>query len=229
MVFSGEYFGEEAGLKKVVPPMPPLETSFKQTLSCLLTIQELRDLFTVLEPCYLFRAGIPSKNHFPVDVEFFLKKYQEWTEPYFNKQSEIPAVGTAAFFLTKDISNLLLVDYGEKALLVPRKPVILLREQKIDFSREESKVHLKTSGKDTFNWGIEISFPSLYRDQECQEKKTRKEENGICFIEAQRWIRAYTQPVTILNEGKKIHTTLKIGKKALEAGFFEGLPFKLLT
>lgn len=177
---------------------------------------ELADLFARLEPFSIFPlTGIVSKEQIPTSKDFFLSQYASWIEGL--KQGIVPSdadlrkVLACAFSESED--SFWLQDLGQNRYLVKiSEPVIQVQAHYFIYS--EGEFHSMSMGSGSIFWGLQFSFPQVYQDPKTLELLEPKQSpNKERFQRIREWVRDQTRPTPFSIDGKKVNSTIRIGKK----------------
>lgn len=106
---------------------------------------------------------------------------------------------------------------GEKFLVKPLKPILQLQLHRFMLSDVDEKIHPLVQGPGSISWGIQFSFPQLFQDPKTEEiaKVPRDFVNSQLYWKLSRWLRSHTLPTQFLYKGKKIVSSLRLGKHCL--------------
>ena len=110
----------------------------------------------------------------------------------------------------------------EGYLIKLKKPVVQMQLHQFLFSSLDEKIHPMVLSQTSIPWGLQFSYPQIFQYPKPVDGKTfvrtrLKEEfpNTALFHEFVKWFRLHTVPVTFLKEGKKIATSLRLGKECM--------------
>lgn len=192
----------------------PFQPTFSRQMhrSMLLHPEELRSLCEDEELCSFFYLGKAlDRKEIEINKETFLAIYAEEFHNFFLGKS-IPNFTCLALFLEKE--HFLFLETEKRVIVRPKLPVIQISFANFFLEKKESKIQEKAFGTDNIFWGIKFSFFQLYMDAEQKVHSALTElPSGKIFRNILSWSRSNTRPVAFLYQGKKVLTTLRIGKK----------------
>ena len=215
--------------------MIPLELKSKENLSpikiskfieinVLLDKKELSALFEHLRDFVLLQtAKVVNSTNFQITKDQFISHYDE----YIKAISEISSTdeGESKDATAKNLTLAMSEGFSEvraaevqkdKYLLRPIKPIIQIRPHSFHFIKETEKFHSMVMGEDKAYFGLQFSYPQIFQDQNTHEVihtlKTN-DPNTELFKKIRLWIRHNTKPTPFLFNGKKIVSTIRIGKE----------------
>lgn len=198
--------------------MKPLQATKWISIQALLEVEELISLFS-LSPFKIIQTGrvVPMQKK-EIPHPLFFEIYKSYIDAL--KVGEVNMTQTIretfSCCLTKDDSSISEQVLQNNVIARATLPVVQLQVSSFHLSKEPLKIFPQVFGKDTISWGLYISFPQLYQDQETGEpKNSRTTSNGELFHLFQKWTRENTLPTTFLIDDKKLATPLRLGKKCL--------------
>lgn len=184
----------------------------------LLDVEEMRDLFRLIYPAQLY--NVSEICAFPcISEETFLKTYEQYIEGL-KEGSMIPLKEVRTLF-SAAVSQTPHVFYAypikpEAYLLKFLKPAVQMQLHHFLLSPIDGKVHPLVLSPDSVSWGIQFSYPQIFQDPKTHHFSKVGEDfpNTTLFSKMARFFRSHSHPVTFLWEGKKLSTSLRLGKKA---------------
>ena len=106
---------------------------------------------------------------------------------------------------------------GSKVLVRPCKPVLQLHLFHFTLSHDRKECIQMAHGKGAIPWGIELVFPTRYRDpQTVKDYDVLKEEqfvNRNLCKKLQKWVRKNTMPTPLVIDGMRKNETFRMGKE----------------
>lgn len=197
----------------------PLEYSISKWLSveCLISLKELRGLFTAIGPFYLFRnAGVVSLDEAILSFEGLEKEYAAYLDGL--KHAEGPSISSLA--MTKDVQSVYALKVRENGYLIKaRYPVIQVKEHKFLLTHD-GRYQSKGFGEGSVRFGFAFSFPQVFIDPDDRSiqntLKGEKYANASLFKALEKWKRDYTRPTPIWNGLVKENATFRIGREFLK-------------
>lgn len=191
-------------------------------LKCPLLIDanEMEALFHALGPFYIFEINrILKADEGALNKEDFLKGYHSYVTAL--QQGQLPeeslfrSLFSCVFTNTPEALYAVNVSPGQHLVRISA-PVVQLQYHTVDYSAADGKFHSLTYGTDSIIWGIQFSYPQLYKDNRTQEIKqvinNAEFSNSKLFQSIQQWVRHHTEPTPFLVEGKKINVPVRLGK-----------------
>jgi hypothetical protein len=176
-----------------------------------------------LGPLFIFQVGgaLPTGDHF-LTKEQFIEGYREYIEPLKNgalpKETEYRKLFGSVW--TTSLDHLFAISVGDnKQLLRIYKPVIQLQSHSMSYSSYDSKFHPMVFGDESILWGIQFSYPQLFKDPVTKSIIKVEEDiefpNTSIFHHLQKWVRHHTMATPFLVEGRQINVPVRIGKECL--------------
>ncbi len=188
----------------------------------LLDISEMAAFFEGLSPTFLFNLSAPATSAHPTPHEKFLSNYSTYIEALKCGDSQLMKVTSRLFNLLltdrKESVYAIAIEGDERILLRQQLPALQLQAHSFRYSALDGKVHTQVYASDSISWGITFSFPQLFRDratEEILEYKQAHFPSRELFKKVAAWIRSNTLPVRFFVDGKRVTSTMRIGKKAL--------------
>src|SRR3989344_302435 len=128
-----------------------------------LAVEEMRELLDALQPVELYNASHIGDGE-KTSTETFLEAYRRYYENFLEGRIVIdrPLFSLA---ISRDPDALVRREVKPKEFLWKVvRPVLQMRAH--FYSILEGKMHPMTLGKNNQSWGVQISFPLIYRDEE---------------------------------------------------------------
>ncbi len=200
----------------------PLQVSKWVKIPVLLDDSEMETMLSEVEKkvgpfSFYFVQGVCSEEQMAlISTAQFCTCYATYIS--YLKEEKIPCVeelkGMLSPILTQDPEAVYKMVVGTHRFLVKAsRPVIQFQPNNIRYSPEEGVFRTQVYSKDTFTWGVMISYPFLFQDNKTHElTSTHSFPNTPIFHEIQRWIRHFTRPTPFVVGGKKIHAPIRLGK-----------------
>lgn len=206
---------------------PSVEISMQASkwLTCpaLLDGDEMQDLFNALGPFQIFMTScVTKREEGRLSHDEFLASYRSYIAIL--QKGELPDdisfrhIFSSVFTVTPDALYAVLVEENDQLIRVAQ-PVVQLQPHRMGYSTADGKFRSKTFGSDTITWGIQFSYPQLYKDNETQEILEvgidQHFPNTQLFRDVQRWVRYNTIPTPFQIDDKRINIPMRIGKQCL--------------
>jgi hypothetical protein len=194
------------------------------SIQTLLELEELKSLFSLSSFKIVPIGRVVSLEKKEISKTYFFEVYGNYLDRLKNGDPPITQEMREAFSscLTKDDFCIKEQKIQDKVILRPSLPVIQLQISSFHVSKETLKIFPQVFGQDTLSFGLYISFPQLYEDEEGEPQNSRNTPNGELFKQFQKWTREHTIPTCFLIEDTKVNTSLRLGKKCLS--FINTLP-----
>lgn len=172
---------------------------------------------------YQIDRVVPSSGGV-ISYQDFLENYQIYIQCL--KDGKIPEDGftrktfQAALSATSEAFYQISLQ-DDKRIIKARLPVIMLQDHQMHFSKIDGKFRSKVLTREGFSWGVQLSYPQLFQNPKTfgLEKITDSPAfpNTRLFSLLRKWIRYETMPTRfILEDGKKIVSPVRLGKKSME-------------
>jgi hypothetical protein len=185
----------------------------------LLSTGELSALFKGLDVIHLFRPfKVLSAADAYVSTDKFLQGYGSYVDEL--KRGELPSPResqealTVAMTANPEAFYALPVE-GERFILRQRFPVVMIRLHTFSFSEEEFKVKSMTHGKSNVTWGLQFSFPHLYKPAFQSDVFKSSEGEGALNFEIyrkiQRYLRSHSSPVPFVRGEREVNASIRLG------------------
>ncbi len=205
--------------KAEVNALPPLQASKWLDHAMLLDAQEMVELIEALGTFYMYSvSGVTEQGQEGISQEVFLNAYKEYVTALktgiLPDESRYRQLLSSAWTLFPD--HLRVIDVGGGRQLVRAiKPVVQVQLHRLDYSSHEGKFRSMTFGADQILWGVQFSFPQMYKDFATDEiiQSASLLPNYPLFSRLQRWVREHTVPTPFLVEERLINVSMRLGKR----------------
>jgi len=188
----------------------------------LLDTPELDDLLTTLSPLEIFLTSISEPQQAVLSKEAFLRAYDDYVSCL--KRGQLPEeanfrVPFSSIFTTSR-EEIYAIKVGEnKQLIRVSRPVIQLQAHRMHYSSDDGKFRPMVFGKDSILWGLQFSYPQIFKDNTTKEYYQVLEGerfiNTALFRLLQKWMRQNTIPTPFIAEGKVVNSPIRLGKMCL--------------
>lgn len=201
----------------------PMQASKWLTYPALIDTTEMQTLMNALPPFYIFLTScVTKRSKGYISQEEFLDTYNEYIttlqQGMLPDETQYRHFFSSIFTVTSEALYAVLVGNDEQLIRVAQ-PTVQLQPHRMGYSKADSKFRSKTFGADSITWGIQFSYPQLYKDNQTQEifevGISPEFPNTQLFRDVQRWIRHHTIPTPFLVEGQRINIPMRIGKNCL--------------
>ena len=202
----------------------PLEASKWLEIQALIDEVELADLFNSLPHFHLYFCGaVLQRDAGAIALDDFILSYKDYIETLRN--GTIPNISyyrkALSPAMTTDPDALYRVMVGEdKEIIRQARPVVQLQANTISYSQQDKKFHTMAFGTDNIAWGIQFSYPQLYRDPVTklveQVRETPAFPNTPLFHSLQKWMRKNTTPTPFIANGELTNSPIRLGKRCYE-------------
>lgn len=189
----------------------------------LLEVEEMKMLFDALGPFHLFLcSGVIEQGKEEVSQADFLRHYAAYIDSL--KEGRLPDPSSYrrwfSIILTGSAEAVYITPLeGNRGLVRIGKPIIQVQAHDITYSPVDGKFRSLVFGADSIPWGIQFSYPLLYRDEATmqieQTRQSAELPNTELFHILQRWMRAHTIPTTFEVEGVVQAVPIRIGRQCL--------------
>lgn len=190
-------------------------------IQVLLDSSEIRYLFQEMGNFYLVKVGcvVPKEKPLLSHEEFFriydhyIHQIQRGYEP---ELSSYQAAFSCA--LSTSLDSFYAMEVAKESILVkPSVPVVQSQAHSMGYSLVEEKVYPMMRGSDVIEWGLQLSFPTLYQGKkERNPRNTLTDEsfaNARLFQAIQKWMRVHTRPTPIMVRKSKMNLPVRIGNQ----------------
>lgn len=187
----------------------------------LLSLEEMEALLKDLGSFYIYMTScIVKKDNEGVTHHQFLEVYKNYVEALKNgvnpAEKEYRHLLSTVFTYQPDHLYAVPVSENESVVRV-LKPVVQLQPHRLDYSKADGKFRSMSYGMDSISWGVQFSYPQLYKDLSTQEIENVKESsefpNTELFHKLQYWVRHHTVPTPFIVEEKQINSPVRLGKE----------------
>ncbi|MDE3055661.1 MAG: hypothetical protein KGI80_03080 [Verrucomicrobiota bacterium] len=174
--------------------------------------KELQELFASLPDALLYRLTGFSDGS-PIPHARFLEQWEAWIsalqEGKVPSQEALQTLLTAV--MTPDSEDLWLQEVpGRGYLLRVKKPLLHLQTHFFTYSSLDHSFHSMSWGSESIFWGLQFSWPQVYQDPKTGEL-CEVGPNPL-FECVRQWIRDVSRPTPFLVEGKKLVSTIRLGR-----------------
>lgn len=176
-------------------------------------VEGLETLFERLEPFEIFPlTGIVNGE--PIAKELFLKTYREWVEGL--KGGKVPDDRELRKMLaavwTEDPESLWLQEIPGKGYLIKVcKAALHVQAHWFRYSPIDGVFRPMSMGEGSIFWGLQFSFPQIYRDGKTMEFQEVRENRLV--KQMRLWLREKTRATPFLVEGKRVNVPIRLGKE----------------
>lgn len=200
-----------------------MEASKWLSTPALIDVEEMNNLLQTLDPFSIYLTGIVlPRETGEVNKKEFLECYEGYIEAL--KKGIIPQEKdyrpwfSSIFSVTNESVYEVLLDQN-RHIIRPDNPVIQLQSHQLSYSSLDGKFRSMVFGTESLLWGIQFSYPQLFRDPESKEVKKVDESplfpNTNLFRRLQKWMRIYTIPTPFIVNNNITHVPIRIGKNCL--------------
>lgn len=187
----------------------------------LLDPEEMRALFAELQNFYIFAVSEPVQaEEMQISQEEFLLLYQRYIAGIQMGNPLEDRLFRRAFssIWTVDSSFLYAISLpSEKYLVKSLRPVLQLQPHRFIVSSVDEKIHPLVLGAESISWGIQFSYPQLCQIPKSNEivQVSREFPNSQLYWFLSRWLRKHTLPTPFLFQGKRLFSSLRLGKRCV--------------
>lgn len=196
-----------------------LEASKWLSVCVLLDIEEMEKLLESLDPHIFLTGMVLPKGKSAISKHEFLEHYQYYIEAL--KAGTMPAEKnyrpwfSSVFTSTYDSVYEIIIE-DERHILRADYPVVQLQSHLLGYSFIDGKFRSMVFGTESILWGIQFSYPQLFRNPVSQSVEKVDESpsfpNTKLFRLLQKWIRENTIPTPFRVEGKLTNVPIRLGK-----------------
>lgn len=210
--------------QRTVSNQTPLEASKWLKIQLLVDADEMKDLLHELGDDFeiFLTSGVMDSSEGLLSREDFLKTYRSYVSDLIAGKLPDESLYRSCFssVFTKDREALYALPVGENQHLIRvQKPVLQLQLHRMAYSPEDGNFHTMVFGKDSIAWGIQFSYPQLYRDHETKqvEKVVASSDfpNTFLFRSLQQWVRKATIPTPFMIQDRLTNVPVRLGKNCL--------------
>lgn len=199
----------------------PIEASKWLSSQVLIDADEMQELFNALNPFYIYLTSqITKKDGGRVSQAEFLDCYRTYIADL--QHGKLPDEAlfrhlfSSAFTVAPDALCVVLIG-DDQQMIRNVQPVVQLQSHRMDYSSADGKFRSMTFGTDSIMWGIQFSYPQLFRNPATKQVEevddTESFPNTRLFRTLQRWVRHNTTPTPFLVEGQRINVPMRLGKQ----------------
>lgn len=207
-----------------VQDQTPLEASKWLKLQLLVETAEMRELLETLAPYYHYgTTGVVPVGSGEIEKEEFLKQYATYIGLL--KKGEVPEDHLFRTYfssvLTKYREALYALPVAENNQIIRvAEPVVQLQAHRMHYSPLDGKFHIGVFGSESISWGLQISYPQLFRDPVSKKVEPVNDgerfPNTPLFKAIQKWVRQATIPTPFVINGQKMVVPVRLGKQCVE-------------
>ena len=192
-------------------------------IQCLLSSEELRELFTLLgELLLIYNHSPASLKEAILSAEDLFYFYEEYITAVKQEQgiNFKPFGKKFSFLMTQDRDAIFAAPIEEDRYLIhSTRPIIQCQHHQFFVSGLDGEYHSMVLSPESISWGLQFSYPQLYQDPvtlEIQKVMDRVSfPNTEIFHKLQRFIREKTLPTGFEFMGQKKYVPFRIGKECL--------------
>lgn len=185
----------------------------------LLEKEEMELFLEMLEPFAFYNlSSVIKKGEGIVNPSDFLANYALYIDTL--RSGKIPDPSLHRFYfslgLSKDPLSVKRIELSEgRERLKAAGPLLQLEPHFAHYDALSKKIFAQTKGSGVFTWGLQLSFPQLYRAEGTEkiQKVSKNSPNAEILPLVRQFLRLHTQAATFFIAGQKITSTLRIGKK----------------
>ena len=188
----------------------PLNQKISYEASKWLKVQALLDkeeFASLIKEANAFLYGMEG------EADKAIEQYGSYVEAL--KKGEIPKHAPLAWYWTKTLDALYLLDTGHGLQVRVQKPVVQISHHQMNYTPEDNSFRSNLYGPDTIFWGLQFSFPQLFEDPSTKEALKVQDKqlfpNVELFKFLQKWLRQHTIPTPF----ETVNAPQRIGKLAL--------------
>lgn len=204
-------------------PRPPMEVSKWLKSPVLLDAEEMQALLKELAGIHFyFTQSVTPFGKGEIPSHDFLEVYKNYISEL--KEGRLPEETNYRLYfsaaLTAASDSLYAIRVGEESQLIRvAKPVIQLQSHHIARSPVDGKFHAMTFGTNSISWGIQFSYPQLFRDPDTLQilnvDDSHNFPNTLLFRTLQHWVRHNTVPTPLQIGEEKITLPIRLGKNCV--------------
>jgi len=194
-----------------------MEVSRWLSLQVWLSLDEMRVLFEQVLPCRgVYSGRVLNPESTSCSVEMFLNTYSDYLEAQKVRGDITNFRQHLAVSWTRDDTSFEELYLREDAVILkPLKPVIQTQVHSFTLSEEGGKVHSMVLGPTALYWGVQFSYPQLFHSDKGPVSVFKEAEsfpNTGLYRTLQKEIRKISSPVAFNFAGKKIQSSLRLGR-----------------
>lgn len=188
-------------------------------IEVLLDPNEMQELFKALGNFSIYNVSeVVSAKSMEISKEAFIQDYKSYIAQLKAGNQSISAYPSFSAVLTNTEKVFYAMPIKDDAYLVrPLKPVIQLRMHHFSYSNADHSFHSMTFGKETVSWGLQFSYPQIYKHSEdedfCEVLKEDSFPNSSLFKIIIKWMRKNSMPTPFTIDNRRVNTTFRLGKQ----------------
>ncbi|MGA8164544.1 MAG: hypothetical protein WB791_05895 [Waddliaceae bacterium] len=190
-------------------------------IQVLLNEEEMESLFSALGNFGIYLTGTITKTSAgSLERQEFVDAYRRYVHTL--KEGNLPDDShyrtpfSSALSTATDHFFVIPVNEEEQLLRVC-KPVVQLQLHRMGYSLYDGKFRPMIFGRECIDWGLQFSYPQLYRDPDThQVEKVEagdKFPNTELFHTFRRWCRQHSVPTPFVVNGERVNTPMRLGKQ----------------
>lgn len=181
----------------------------------LLDAAEMEALVTAIKPFEFYNVStIAPLEELNITHEVFLKAYQNYISDL--KNGKIPEPDRKIFSAVATVNSdaLYAKEIGPGRWMAKLcTPVVQLQHHRFFASKADHKIHPMVMSPDSICWGVQFAFPQIFFDGTGGSySKTTQFPNNELFSKIVKWLRAESVPTTLIWDGQKVATPIRLGK-----------------
>lgn len=185
---------------------------------------EFKELIDLLLPFYMVKTdSVLAAEEGLFNKEDFLKAYEHYFTAVTSNQplndDEVRFFFQCVWTISLDTLYRIKLS-EEKHIIKLSMPSIMVQHHRLHYSKDDKTFRSMVFGKDTFPFGLQLSYPQLYQDpKSCNLEKVLLSDkfiNSKLFTKARQWFRDKTRPMSVLLENKKVTIPVRISKSSSE-------------
>ncbi len=191
-------------------------------IEVLLDPDEIQELFKALGRFSIYNVSeVVSAQSMEISKEAFIRDYESYVAQLQEGKQSVTSYASFSAVLTHTDQVLYALPIKENAyLLRPIKPVIQLRMHHFSYSIEDHAFHSMILGKGTVSWGLQFSYPQIYKHSEdedfCEVLKEDSFPNTPLFKIIVKWMRKNSLPTPFIIDNRRVNTTFRLGKRCFD-------------
>lgn len=201
----------------------PMQASKWLKNQVLLDAHEMEAFLSDLGNFYIFTTGCTTPSgESGLSRQDFLENYQTYITRL--KRGLLPddrlyrGIFSSVFTVASDHLFVMPAVNGQQILRVA-KPIIQLQYHRMGHSAVDGKFRPMVHGKDSIVWGIQLSYPQLYRDPLTNRIEkveiSEKFPNTQLYRNIQKWLRQHTVPTPFCINEVVVNVPMRLGKGCL--------------
>lgn len=199
----------------------PLEASKWLKIQLLVDPDEMRELLFSLGEFFIYSpSGISPRGQGEMAHHAFLDKYADYVHElqkgHIPDEAKYRSAFSSVFTTFPEALYALPVGDHQQVIRI-QKPVVQLQMHRMSYSPLDNKFHTMVFGTDSISWGLQFSYPQLYRDPESKKVEQVHDNenfpNTKLFKRIQKWVRQATIPTPFIIGDEKMNIPVRLGKK----------------